>query len=210
MKKCLNCGQEILEGSKPRIIKYCVTCAPIVAREYIRNYQKTKDEAKRIKRLAKFEQLYNEAMKLPPTTLAYIAGLFDGEGSVCIIKTKPAKRHSAPMYSLRVDISNQDTNALYFVKNTFNVGGVNQSRGYDYKWNTANRSAAIFLKVLLPYLIIKKDKAILGIGFQETINKEYHGYLNRLSQSQIDEREKLRQRMLTLNHFYRAKYDNAN
>ncbi len=202
--KCCNCNQEIPLGSKPRIVKYCVTCAPLVAKEYIRKYQKTRDEAARAKRLASFESLSNQINQLPATALAYIAGLFDGEGSVSIIKTKPDKDGSAPLYSLHITISNNCTEVLRFVKDTLQIGAVCLSRGNNYTWHASNRGAAIVLKCLSPYLHIKHRQAVTGVTFQLTINGEYHGYLNRLSKQQIEEREQFRQTMLGLNHFYRA------
>jgi hypothetical protein len=107
--------------------------------------------------------------------LAYIAGLFDGEG--CISMMGP---------HLIIIISNTFKESLEFVDRVFGIlgGGIcemhpskkvklvhsNYKRRYD--WRIRGKNAARILELLLPYLIIKKEQAILGIELELTSNIE--------------------------------------
>jgi DNA-directed RNA polymerase subunit RPC12/RpoP len=196
---CLNCGKEIeLKNKKAK--SYCSECASIRLTEYHRNYRKTRNINSKEERIEKFDNLFKRINETDPIKLSYIAGLFDGEGSVSIIKTKPAKEGQSFQYALHVTISNQDTDVLYFVKDTLTLGGVHNCRGYNYKWISSNRGAAIFLKCLAPYLHIKKDRALIGVEFQSLVTKDFHGLKCGLSKEQLDKREQLRQQVLGLNH----------
>ena len=105
--------------------------------------------------------------------LAYIAGLFDGEGCVLISKTM-IEGYKYVRYFMYVSITNQDKRPLEEIKKIF--GGIvyfikgnpnKKTWGCAYRWQVANGKAMRFLKVIIPWLIIKKKEAELGILFQE-------------------------------------------
>lgn len=106
----------------------------------------------------------------------YLAGLFDGEGSVSIVESK--------QYSLRVSLANSHVETLDWIARTF--GG----RLYVYDYHKDRRStsnpetwkpqgvvvwqantALRLLSLLLPYLRIRKQQAIIGIQFQEGMRR---------------------------------------
>ena len=97
--------------------------------------------------------------------LAYIAGLLDGEGCIQINGDK---------YSMNINIRNTVKAPLEFVEGI--LGGSIHSylpkRGYIcYTWRLCGAKAAIVLGFLLPYLIIKKERAILAIEFVSVPDK---------------------------------------
>lgn len=95
--------------------------------------------------------------------IVYIAGFLDGEGSVMIQKTG-----SGGYYSLRVQISNTDIRPLEVIKLLFG-GNIHKQESKDirhkspYMWYVNGDPAAEMLERLLPHLIIKKERALLGI-----------------------------------------------
>ena len=106
------------------------------------------------------------------TQLAYIAGLLDGEG--CIKTTGKGY--------LQIDIGNTYEDALQFVKSILGgyiytikapmqvyQGAIIHRKVY-YRWVLCGKGAAEVLALLLPYLIIKKEQAVLGIKLTETSN----------------------------------------
>lgn len=89
--------------------------------------------------------------------LAYIAGFFDGEG--CITTNK--------QYIL-INASNAYREPLEFIEKVF--GGYvseyqpkNKRYKKSYRWIAQGKSALIVLEFLLPYLIVKKERAVLAI-----------------------------------------------
>src|SRR4030042_87280 len=128
------------------------------------------------------------------TLLAYLAGFFDGEGCVTIIK---GKNHLGNVqYSLRVIVVNTNEYVLHLYKLSF--GGRIQKRKYKkpewrdcYAWELGSTRAYDFLKCVYPYLILKKAQADLAFEFQENQSK-YAGSNIRLSDKEISMREEQR------------------
>jgi len=103
--------------------------------------------------------------------LAYIAGLFDGEGTVTI-NVYNAKRPTGTIKVkyLQVSLSSTDQNTINYLKETF--GGsifpvkVVGNRKPQWRWLIVSWAAADILSRLIPYIRIKKEHAIIGIDFQ--------------------------------------------
>jgi len=93
--------------------------------------------------------------------LSYIAGLFDGEGSItiCIKKDK----HRVRNLLLEIQIANSNKEILDWVRELFKLGCVykgNHARKQVYHYFLSQWRAVVFLQAILPYLRIKKDDVI--------------------------------------------------
>lgn len=92
--------------------------------------------------------------------LAYIAGFIDGEG--CIQVTTKG--------TLSLVVVNTDIAPLQFIMDIFE-GNVSIStreterRKRAYRWSIKERDTPEVLKTLLPYLIVKRQEAVLAIEF---------------------------------------------
>lgn len=115
--------------------------------------------------------------------LAYIAGLFDGEGCVRICRRdrygEPGnKRKRCEMYYLQVHIVNSDPRLVYPLKERFG-GSVHMSEHKNprqrptFSWIVSTQLAAEFLKAVRPWLISKADQADIALAFQDA--KKRHG-----------------------------------
>jgi len=98
------------------------------------------------------------------TDMAYIAGFFDGEGSIFVSKSKK-------QYFLTVSISNTNLLVLESIQRIIG-GGISKSP--DNRENSSQlfrlrlycNEAKKFLERILSYLKIKKEQAKLAIEFQ--------------------------------------------
>jgi len=112
---------------------------------------------------------YNTGMSnIPIEVLAYAAGVIDSDGSIGIRRSTYAKRvrgdaHN-PIYSARVCIKQVEPEAVTLLKASFGgslmVERASLKNGRPfYYWEIHSRQAAAMLRMLLPYLRIKRKQA---------------------------------------------------
>jgi hypothetical protein len=122
-----------------------------------------------------------EELKTPTQEeLAYFAGFFDGEGCVGIY-IKKRKQWKHPHHRLDVYITNTHPGPLRKLMSLF--GGeihvhVKQQPHHKtaWRWNLQSRKAEEFLQQILPFLIVKKDEALLALEFRKTQIREKKSY----------------------------------
>ena len=103
--------------------------------------------------------------------LIYLAGFFDGEGCICLSKRSYPKSKG---YTFRVICTcvNANPKPIFRLQQLFGGSKVskrwpNKGTMFAYYWQIEAHKAFLFLKTLLPYLIVKKEEAELAILFQE-------------------------------------------
>lgn len=111
------------------------------------------------------------AMHISDTEAAYLAGFFDGEGSVTICCGKSAARARNPNHILQVSVGNTDPKVIKWIQDKF--GGsihfrVRKKENWRNfaQWKQCATGASDFLKCILPFLRMKKDQANTAIAFQ--------------------------------------------
>lgn len=114
---------------------------------------------------------HNIIKKLAETDKAYIAGFFDGEGCISIHKGKIYGKSINPYHRLTIHLANINENIIDYFVDFF--GGYKRTnykcRGKErpcHYWVISTQKAANFLKLILPYLKIKKEQATIAIEFQ--------------------------------------------
>ena len=98
--------------------------------------------------------------------LAYIAGLFDGDGSVGLHRCGWYKLTGEPKYTLRIRIANSDVRVLEWIRDTVGFGWVKEKKPSpkthwtkrQYEYTVTGRKARRFAEMILPYLRIKRNK----------------------------------------------------
>ncbi len=112
-------------------------------------------------------------------SLAYIAGILDGEGSIMIQKqaSKSFMEQRArrgcfhPHYAPAIRIGMQEKAALDFIVKTTGLGMVYEEKPYHhkrpmYRWVLRSKSEITeFLTLVLPFLLVKKNQAELALKF---------------------------------------------
>jgi len=103
-------------------------------------------------------------------TLQYIAGFFDGEGSIGIYYRQKTKDR----FHLRTQLTqNKDKNIQKLMDYLMDKFGGNLSEqvtlsgNIRYNWQLNSDKAVYFLRKIEPYLVLKKDQAIIVINWQE-------------------------------------------
>jgi len=107
------------------------------------------------------------------TDLAYIAGLFDGEGSISTVFSNNKKNH---LY-LTICITNTDREILEWIKDILggSIGIHHRPRGYRtcYRWVINHRLAiGRIMNALYPYLRIKKKQTELLLKLLNTFQSQ--------------------------------------
>ena len=102
------------------------------------------------------------------SNIAYLAGLFDGEGSVYYKQLKQ-KRHQRPgkpvhnIWQIRMEIAMTDKDIIEWVYKTLKVGTwgerkVKPGRKRQWRWRCGVRDAYYVARLLWPYVQVKLHK----------------------------------------------------
>uniref|UniRef100_A0A6M3J686 Putative homing endonuclease n=1 Tax=viral metagenome TaxID=1070528 RepID=A0A6M3J686_9ZZZZ len=132
---------------------------------------------------------------------AYIAGFVDGEGSICFHRNHKNDSKTTT-YSPRLRITNTNKDVLDWIAVVIGLGKVRSQKLYAnntkpvYEWYASGRYSIAVLKQLIPFLKVKKLQAETCVSYGLTLQKS--GRL-RLAQEVIDEREILRNNVVSLN-----------
>ena len=134
--------------------------------------------------------------------VVYFAGFFDGEGTVRLAKTYYNRRASGgrtTYHKLHCSVTNSNKDILELYLDRFG-GSVYERKGLPehYKriwiWTISTQKAFRFLEIIYPYLIEKKEQAMIVLE-NEAIISNRTGYLLPEEVSQHRERvyQKLRE-----------------
>ena len=103
-------------------------------------------------------------------TLEYIAGFFDGEGSIGVYYSKKTQ----DKFHLRTQLTqNQSKKSDLLMRSLVGrfQGNVSEqitlSGNVKYNWQLNSDLAATFLEAIMPYLLFKKDQAEIAIAWQK-------------------------------------------
>ena len=126
-----------------------------------------------------------------PYLVGYIAGLIDGEGSINI-------NHKKRQYWLTVDIATTSYPCAQWLKSI--IGGhirisdkPNEKHKTGYHWTVTSRQALCLLQLMLPYLRIKKEEALVAIRFQKRMKQ-----INKLNEKELIIRADLKKELQSL------------
>lgn len=137
-------------------------------------------------------------------TAPYTAGILDGEGCIDIQRQKAGQRgHFA-----RIGIVNTHKSLLDWLKDAFGGDVQPASRAkkkwkQSFRWRLSGSAAEVFLILVLPWLIVKKQQALLAL--QVSTTKEYEsirrkiGAYRRLTTTSLLAGESLRLQLKHLN-----------
>lgn len=111
--------------------------------------------------------------------LAWMAGVFDSDSSIFIMKQHRKDRDRSHNYILRISVEGADdikANEIMRITKlgSTNVGKVHvQGRSNTLKWQVDGRKAMSILKAVLPFMRVKLKQAEAAIAFQETTKKHW-------------------------------------
>lgn len=111
------------------------------------------------------------------TDLAYMAGIFDGEGCIIIAK---ALRKARPSYYLVCQIHITDEYIVNLFHSCFGGIVLKQKKKEPHHktmwaWRCVSRIAQAFLETILPHLRLKGSEAEEGIKLQKLVSSHRRG-----------------------------------
>lgn len=111
------------------------------------------------------------------TLLAYVAGIIDGEGNIGLYKLRKSSAKCGYSYIMCVRVVNTQPWLIRFLQLQFegyvqNVKPMASSRKPLWRWEIRAKKAESFLKLVLPYLQLKRQQAEIAIQFQ---SRQYQG-----------------------------------
>jgi len=116
------------------------------------------------------------------TDLAYIAGIVDGEGCICLTKRKDSSHKRGYYYCVEVKVVNTQQWLIEYLHFNFGGGDITKNNNTKMKnakplwqWHISLRKATEFLKLILPYLHLKRAQAELCIAYHERQQKHHWG-----------------------------------
>lgn len=138
-----------------------------------------------------------------PATLAYAAGIIDGEGNITIMQRR--KRGVDMVYhTFFVRVTSADKCLTDWLHERFGgYVGVSPPRGHQrfnvHRWAVTSRRAGPFLAAIRPYLVIKQRQADVALALAATKRRDGSGRSPYITKELGEYRESLRQQMLALN-----------
>jgi hypothetical protein len=121
--------------------------------------------------------------------LAYLAGLFDGEGTICIQKdSRPLAKNNGrnwnPIYNVTFRVGMIDKEAVEGFKKFFEVGFLDCEKSYHKfrpMWRysiRARNDAKMVIEMIIPFLRVKKPQAYLAIKFFQNCPSQRGRYMS--------------------------------
>jgi hypothetical protein len=106
--------------------------------------------------------------------IAYLAGLFDGEGCIMIRPCKGKKYKRGIVYQGKLSIRMVEREALLYFRNKTKVGGFRTDVETDRlrpitTWELGPAAAEELLKILLPHLRVKKEQASMYLKYRDLL-----------------------------------------
>ena len=139
--------------------------------------------------------------EIPVEVKAWAAGFWEGEGSVTIFKRASRKRCLGFSHKLRCTAGQRKPAPLEILRENWG-GSIHYRDKKCHAWTISSASAARFLRDIRPHLRFRGEQAGIALEFSQTM-----GDSNQLvTQSKFNLRDELREKLLTLNGYYRRKY----
>jgi len=93
---------------------------------------------------------------------AYLAGLLDGDGAIMACIEKHKEKKFGFRVRIYIKISQNNSEIVKWCKSITRLGQIRKNRN-EYEWRIRGQEEAMFLlKLLLPYLRVKKNQAKLA------------------------------------------------
>jgi hypothetical protein len=104
-------------------------------------------------------------------TIAYAAGIVDGEGCLTLNRRKHRNGEHSDVYQCMVSVTNNSERLLYWLQKHFG-GAVCERTGHSYEWRLYRiTEQEAFLTTILPYLLVKEEQAHLLLEIRSLSGK---------------------------------------
>jgi hypothetical protein len=149
--------------------------------------------------------------KLSAIDWARLAAFIDGEGSIIINRAKPVGRMKSPAYTLCVNIGNSSPVLIQWL--FIHFGGSVQPRKEKsetvgrrkpfWTWCLREVQAELVLQRCMPYFIIKREQAEVGLAFRKLKSLGTQKF-TRVTPEQLQQRDAMYRKIHLLNSSVRS------
>ncbi len=134
--------------------------------------------------------------------MAYLAGIIDGEGSIHIAAAKKGRA-----WWLAIQVSNTNPKLIDYCMETTGIGHRTRvsppgNRKPQHTWVLYTKQAEELLRVIRPYLVIKRPHADVALAFRAEIlpKRGNRRTTYSLTEEMLARRRELQQKLRILNH----------
>lgn len=113
-------------------------------------------------------------MKRRQVDIAWAAGLFDGEGCICIEPLRPGRKagERSVKFRFRIRVNMTTLGPITKLRRVFGYGSIcsyERKDGWNpmHTWACEGEKAAMAVTLMLPYFALKQKEARLGLKFME-------------------------------------------
>lgn len=110
--------------------------------------------------------------KMSETEKAWLAGIIDGEGCICVSENREKRYSRGISFCLQVYVSMSHKPTVLKIKELTKIGSFHRTRDKRnpnskimWKWKIKTKQAWEFLENILKYLVTKRDNALNAIEF---------------------------------------------
>lgn len=128
---------------------------------------------------------------LPPTDLAYLAGLIDGEGTINVDACTKGKDGQYTTFRQSLVFCSTTPELIDWVWSRFPYGSKCTNRSRNRRWKRQHRilytyhAARLILTAIRPYLVLKQPQADLVLSMPMSANRRW-GYTPAIRQRQYE------------------------
>jgi hypothetical protein len=150
-----------------------------------------------------FETFVAHLQSVSEVSWARLAAYIDGEGTIAINRSEPSGRLANPQHHLYVAVGNSDPRLIVWLKQTFGGWAGPQKQKFKegavvskkprFLWVVSSQQAAHLLEQCLPYFIMKKGQAEVGLAFQFLKERGIRG--KKLSSEVVTQRESFHEKL---------------
>lgn len=141
--------------------------------------------------------------------IAYIAGFFDGEGTISITKTNEKRtKRKRPAYGLQVSVTQLTLEPLDLIMDIFG-GRIRPYRTPQgkpaHRWQAMSKQAGDFLEAIKPFARCKLEEIEIALEFRKTIITDFPiGQRPPLEDNVIEIRDGLKQKLIDVRNKKRS------
>jgi hypothetical protein len=142
--------------------------------------------------------------------LAYVAGIMDGEGCFRIEKKRPNAAQKSIKYTMMITLQMGEKAVMDHIASHLEITPLfinlqqwkykdNQPRRPAYRIQLFSKRAADFIRLILPYLVGKKEQARLCLEFNDLISSQVK-LKRKFTESELAIRDDYYERVTLLKH----------
>ena len=143
--------------------------------------------------------------------IGWLAGIIDGEGSISIHRMNEKETIGGIRHRLDLSIVNTNKDMILLIQSWFggsfwikNKKDTNPNHKTCYRWRIEGLRSVPIIKMVYPYLVIKKSQATIALEFSKTLRSIFSDTRNPITNDVLDKRQNLHVQIKSINQMSRG------